>query len=232
MGPMIAPYLPLITNRISFTLNPPPGLPSLTPRNEFLDVREPRATPSPSSLTGSVSSLKSSGSVVFGPQKETGSQQGKGKGNLGAIEEQEVQQEPKGNDEIIALIQKPFGEPGRPGSGGYRLEEVLDWEPETLSKVTVFVKQAAEKDLDTTVSYSKQNIDKVDNICKAAYECFPLLTKYAKSWPVRDILKLHLKYTSEAHRSRKNETPKKSQRPRRIASSKPSRMDIESEDEM
>lgn len=137
MDPMIAQHLPLITNRIPFTLNPPPALPSLTSRKEFLDEREPLATPSnhmadPSTLPSTGSPLKYSGSVVFfGAQKETARKHEKGKG----VEEQPIQEEP---DEMVALIPKPSGEPGRPHSGGYSLDNVLsDWGAETLSKLTV-----------------------------------------------------------------------------------------------
>ena len=55
----------------------------------------------------------------------------KGKG----VEEQPIQEEP---DEMVVLIPKPSGEPGRPHSGGYSLDNVLsDWGAETLSKLTV-----------------------------------------------------------------------------------------------
>ena len=40
MDPLIARHLPLITNRISFSFNPSPSLPSLTNRKEFLDTRD------------------------------------------------------------------------------------------------------------------------------------------------------------------------------------------------
>lgn len=137
---MIAQHLPLITNRIPFTLNPPPALPSLTPRKEFPNEREPLATPNnlmanPPTLPNTGSSLKYSGSVVyFGAQKETARKPEKGKD----VEEQEIQEDPKELDEIVVLIPKPSGEPGRPHSGGYSLDNVLsDWGVETLSKVTV-----------------------------------------------------------------------------------------------
>ncbi|KIM35119.1 hypothetical protein M413DRAFT_32742 [Hebeloma cylindrosporum] len=89
----------------------------------------------------------------------------------------------------------------------------------------------AENDLDTTVSFAKQNVENVDAICKAARERFSVLKKYAASWPVRDILKLHLKYTSEAHRRNANETPKKTQRPKRPTRAKTPK-GVESEDSM
>ena len=138
MDPMIAQHLPLITNRIPFLLNPPPMLPALTNRKEFLDSREPLAmptNPNPSTLPDTASSLKYSASVVyFGAQKETARNQDKGKG----IEEEQVQKEQNEVNEITELIPKPPGEPGRPHCGGYHLDDVLSvWGAETLSKVMV-----------------------------------------------------------------------------------------------
>lgn len=138
MDPMIARHLPLITNRIPFSLNPPPRLPALTNRKEFLELQEPLATPTnpnPSTLPDTASSLKYSGSVVyFGPLKETARKQEKSKG----VEEEQVQKEHTEVDEITVLIPKPTGEPGRPHCGGYRLDDVLGvWGAETLSKVQV-----------------------------------------------------------------------------------------------
>ena len=40
---------------------------------------------------------------------------------------------------------------------------------------------------------------------------FPLVDKYDNHWPVRDILKLHLKYTSEIYRKQEQPLKKKSQ---------------------
>ena len=127
MDPIIARHLPLITNRIPFTFNPPPSLPPLTNRKEFLDTREQSATP-PSVLPGRAPPLKYSGSVLFAPRKESEIVD-KGKGPEEG-EDEEVEE--------VILVPKPSGEPGRPRSGGYSLEEVLSpWGVETLAKVTV-----------------------------------------------------------------------------------------------
>ena len=137
---IITEHLPLITTRISFTLNPPPALSPVTARTEFLDLEEPLETPrnsSPSTLSHTTSPLKPSGSVVFfGAHKETATGEGE-KGKLKGIEEEEVEKEQNEADEITTLIPKPQGEPGRPQCGGYSLDDVLDWGAETLSKVTV-----------------------------------------------------------------------------------------------
>jgi hypothetical protein len=137
---IITEHLPLITARIPFTLNPPSVLSPVTARTEFLDLEEPLETPrnsSPSTLSHTTSPLKPSGSVVFfGAHKETATGEGE-KEKLKGIEEEEVEKEQNEADEVIMLIQKPQGEPGRPQCGGYSLDDVLDWGAETLSKVTV-----------------------------------------------------------------------------------------------
>ena len=131
MDPLIARHLPLITNRISFVFNPPPSLPPLTNRKEFLDTRDTSTTPTRpnhSVLRNQASSLKCSASVQFGFEVEKMTDEGDGE------EDEEV-------DDIFQsaiLIPKPSGEPGRPHSGGYSLDGVLSpWGVAMLAKVTV-----------------------------------------------------------------------------------------------
>ncbi|KIM35120.1 hypothetical protein M413DRAFT_32743 [Hebeloma cylindrosporum] len=114
MNPIIAQHLPLITNRVSFTLNPPLALPSLTTRHEFDDeLAIPRNNPKPSTLPGKASALKYSNSVTFfGARTEMAGKQDPGKG----VEVTEVQEESTGEEEIVTLITKPPGEPGRPAA--------------------------------------------------------------------------------------------------------------------
>lgn len=147
MDPIIARHLPLITNRIPFTFNPPAPLSPLTNRKEFLHTREQSATP-PSVLPNNVPLLKYSGSVVFTLQKETeNADKGKGPEEETADEEAEeviessrLIPQPSEVIEGPSLIPKPSGEPGRPRCGGYSLDEVLSpWGVETLAKVTVSI---------------------------------------------------------------------------------------------
>lgn len=149
MDPIIARHLPLITNRIPFTFNPPSPLPPLTNRKEFLDTREQSAPP-PSVIPNNVPLLKYSGSVVFTLQKEKETEKAdKGKGAEEETADEEVEEViessiliPKPSEVIEGsiLIPKPSGEPGRPRCGGYSLDEVLSpWGVETLAKVTVSI---------------------------------------------------------------------------------------------
>ena len=135
MDSIVARHLPLITNRISFTFQPPPPLQPLTNRKEFLDVHEPSEStlPNPPASLNKASPVKYSGSVQFGFQKDKA-----------ADMEEEIDDEGDRSDEdgegtfaSTALIPKPPGEPGRPHSGGYSLDEVLSPWGETLVKVTV-----------------------------------------------------------------------------------------------
>ena len=79
-----------------------------------------------------------------------------------------------------------------------------------------FVKKAANEKLDTTQSYVKQKSATVTEICVLASlelyiyslsnslffkakKHYAIINKYENYWPIRDILKLHLKYTSETY---------------------------------
>jgi hypothetical protein len=112
-------------------------------------------------------------------------------------------------------IAKPQGEPGRPRSGGYKLEDVLGWNEATFDAVRVSiilekdihayhlqdrVHALAKKKLDMEKSYRYQSPDNIQTICKMASDAYPILKDYTNFWPVLDILKLHLKYTSQSNR--------------------------------
>ena len=56
------------------------------------------------------------------------------------------------------------------------------------------------KKLDTEKSYQYQSSDNIQTICKMASNSYPILKDYKNFWPVLDMLKLHLKYTSQSNR--------------------------------
>lgn len=58
----------------------------------------------------------------------------------------------------------------------------------------------AKKRLDMEKSYRYQSSDKIQDICKMASNSYPILKDYANVWPVLDMLKSYLKYTSQANR--------------------------------
>ena len=88
------------------------------------------------------------------------------------------------------------------------------------------MKQKADQLLDTSTSFRMQNSAEIDDICVMVSSHFliwsdqfflivvfiqverkfPIVRKYQNNWPVRDMLKLHLKYTLEI--SRKGEKGK------------------------
>ncbi|KAF8588060.1 hypothetical protein K439DRAFT_1613813 [Ramaria rubella] len=93
-------------------------------------------------------------------------------------------------------IPKPAGEPGRPGRGGYNLQDALNWNPSTFKKLKKCVYRLIEKHLDLNKSYTGQSLNLIRIVCDAAMEDFPELASYSGSWPVMDLIKMRLKYTS------------------------------------
>lgn len=59
------------------------------------------------------------------------------------------------------------------------------------------------KHLDLSKSYSKQDKKLVEEICEEVRKEYRVLDDYKNYWPVHNMLKLHLKYTSEASRHAK-----------------------------
>ncbi|KAG6905968.1 hypothetical protein DXG01_016611 [Tephrocybe rancida] len=68
----------------------------------------------------------------------------------------------------LKMIKKPKGEPSRPGSGGYRLETLLEkhkWAPSAIEALKEAVKAAAAEQLDMTKSYHFQDKMIIKTIC-------------------------------------------------------------------
>ncbi|KAJ8514539.1 hypothetical protein ONZ45_g7940 [Pleurotus djamor] len=112
----------------------------------------------------------------------------------------EAEAEAEGSDDEPERIKKPAGECGRPGSGGYSLEETLTaldgrrWGKRFLT-ITQAVHDEANKTLDTGKCYRDQDKVKVNDLCAKIVARWPFLDNYAAHWPIRDMLKAHLKYT-------------------------------------
>lgn len=78
------------------------------------------------------------------------------------------------------------------------------------------MKNKANEKLDTTQSYKKQKSADITAICVLvsisefyqphntyliqAKRQYPIVSKYDNYWPIRDMIKLHLKYASETFR--------------------------------
>ncbi|RXW11617.1 hypothetical protein EST38_g14237, partial [Candolleomyces aberdarensis] len=100
----------------------------------------------------------------------------------------------------LSLIAKPPGEPGRPNSGGFGLEQALGWPLKEVKNLSVWVGKQAEEKLDVSQGFSGQDTNAIEDICLLATVNFPILKQYELCWPVRSILKLKLKTTSEKAR--------------------------------
>ncbi|PBK85000.1 hypothetical protein ARMGADRAFT_1087909 [Armillaria gallica] len=97
----------------------------------------------------------------------------------------------------------PPRQPGWPNSGGYSMEKKLvnecGWSKEEFESITAEVHALTKMHLDTAVCYKRQAEYKVARICKQMINKHEMLKLFIQCWPVRDMLKLHLKTTSKAH---------------------------------
>ncbi|KAI6141536.1 hypothetical protein EDD17DRAFT_1769773 [Pisolithus thermaeus] len=89
-------------------------------------------------------------------------------------------------------ILKPNGEVGRPGQGGYNLEDQLGWGRDGFKNL----KKAVRKHLDPTKCQSLQNRRALETMNKMAIAEFPDLDDFEGCWPVQDLVLLQLKYSS------------------------------------
>jgi hypothetical protein len=62
------------------------------------------------------------------------------------------------------------------------------------------VHNLAKQKLEMEKSYRYQSSVKIQDICKMASNSYPMLKDYANVWPVLDMLKSYLKYTSQTNR--------------------------------
>ncbi|KDR78696.1 hypothetical protein GALMADRAFT_137714 [Galerina marginata CBS 339.88] len=152
---------------------------SQTPKTSSTRATTPRAV-SPSSDEGSVSH----------PTAE------EGEGSLQGGSSEEDEEDDEDEDEDGDLIPKPDGEAGRPGRGGYNLEETLGWEKKDFQRVKKYVTELIDKDLNTSKSLASQSMASVVAVRNQVTERFPVLRNYAQSWPATDLIRLRLKYTS------------------------------------
>ncbi|KAH0825670.1 hypothetical protein J3R83DRAFT_11688 [Lanmaoa asiatica] len=107
-------------------------------------------------------------------------------------------------------IPKPEGEPGRPGRGGYNLKVQLAWDNSMFLKLKKSVHHSIAKHLDATKCRSLQTIAAIQLVKKEALREFPHLDDYASCWPVEDLIRMRLKYTSERARLSRRVRPGKS----------------------
>ncbi|KAI6111069.1 hypothetical protein F5141DRAFT_1063452 [Pisolithus sp. B1] len=93
-------------------------------------------------------------------------------------------------------IPKPSGEVGRPGRGGYNLEDQLGWGEDGFKNLKRFVNKAIKKHLDTTKCRSQQDRQALDTVCNLVTAEFPDMDSFENCWPVLDLIQMRLKYLS------------------------------------
>ncbi|PIL35885.1 hypothetical protein GSI_01545 [Ganoderma sinense ZZ0214-1] len=111
-----------------------------------------------------------------------------------------TESEPESQDDADMKIPKPSGEVGRPGRGGYSLEQVLNWNPRHMSEFKKMINKLVGECLDPTRSVSGQSLSRVAVLRDKALNKFPELDQYENLWPVTDAVKQRLKYTSSKAR--------------------------------
>jgi hypothetical protein len=127
---MMSRHLPLITTRINFTANKVSALPVITARTFFAKGESESRALTPS--VHSISRNEESNDYILDDVHIVD--------NDG---ESELSDDPGEQDNFPATrIPKPAGEPGRPNSGGYSLEDALaTWGREELGKVMVHIEE-------------------------------------------------------------------------------------------
>ncbi|PBK90452.1 hypothetical protein ARMGADRAFT_1082717 [Armillaria gallica] len=177
-------HLPLITRRIEFTPLAHTPRPSITAHQEFAIAQERSLSPpliDPGSPSLSDASDASDGSMHSDDENPSGS----------IVGDDGV------DNEDVKIIPKPPGEPGRPKSGGYNLEKALGWPDAIYQQVIKHVHHEAHQRLETRKSFKNQSVEEIQAICGTAMNKHSILQVYENAWPVCDMLKLRLKYTSE-----------------------------------
>ncbi|KAI6013657.1 hypothetical protein PISMIDRAFT_19400 [Pisolithus microcarpus 441] len=100
-------------------------------------------------------------------------------------------------------IPKPSGEAGRPGRGGYNLEDQLGWGEDGFKSLKRFVNKAIKKQLDTTKCRSQQDRQALDTVCNLVTAEFPDMDSFENCWPVLNLIQMRLKYLSSRAQQKK-----------------------------
>jgi hypothetical protein len=160
---IISRHLPIITARIQFSQSSPAILPITTPRISFAHINGLHT------ISSASHHVATPGEMDVDSQSSRGSSDAEIEGISNPSQD---------------LIQKPPGEAGRPGSGGFNLESSLGWPRGVFDKITVsyvfslsmnsssahamqkFTHLQASKQIDTSQSYNKHKKEKINKICQ------------------------------------------------------------------
>ncbi|KAJ7197657.1 hypothetical protein GGX14DRAFT_574131 [Mycena pura] len=193
--------LPLIQTRIEWQLSsscPLPPIAARLDRNELLQMLEveekPESGPDPPQ-----------GAPVQHPNTTTGpSDTGPSEGVPSPGDQyHQTEQTPGPSSNGYS---KPPGQPNRPGSGGYNLEKHLinscGWTKSEFREVQAMVQDLAKRKLDLSTSYQSQRIHTRGDVVRDVKDVHPVSRGYDDDWPIKDMLRVFLKNSSEQHRRR------------------------------
>ncbi|KAF9470789.1 hypothetical protein BDN70DRAFT_939425 [Pholiota conissans] len=167
--------------------------PTLTPRSSKRPktrvVSPPPTSSSPSSSTPASGSLKRN---VLGSEDSDSADDAELASLLSLSDFDESDDE--------GLIPKPLGEAGRPGRGGYNLEEALGWESKDFKRIKKYVHTLIKAFLDPSQCFKAQDELKLNEVRDMVTKRYPILQEYTASWPAVDMIRLRLKYTAACAR--------------------------------
>ncbi|KAK7444761.1 hypothetical protein VKT23_015078 [Stygiomarasmius scandens] len=221
---------PLITKRMSFTIQPDPPKPNITARCEFgsdylqrrawarlqsensMVLESPPTSSQDSSTPKQSNEEKVSDANVRGASKEptpTPIILSHAAQNPPAHSSQVLPYQPESEgtsdtsddedsvQQSLSFIPKPPGEAGKPGAGGYKLEDTLikkhSWTPADYQLVYGACKKLCLERLDTSANYRRQDDTAKLDICTKIMNQYSITKGYEDCWPVRDMMKSVLK---------------------------------------
>jgi hypothetical protein len=114
--------------------SPPPALPLLTAQTDPLYFFPPRMK---LLVQDDFAAIPSRHNKRFSPYVKLGVRFSNIEGSRETLYSQRSVGESSSDLEKEGKIPKPFGEVGRPGRGGYNLEEILRWKPKNFEKLKV-----------------------------------------------------------------------------------------------
>lgn len=98
-------------------------------------------------------------------------------------------------------VPKPKGPLGKPSGGGYSLPAALAWSTKDYKEAQEYLHGLARERLDISKSFSSQDPDTIEQLCRMADERFPILKRYVDRWATKDFFATFLKNSSQKARS-------------------------------
>lgn len=176
-APHVKKHLPLITARIEFSVTTTPKPPMITPRMDLGKRLKLKRDPS---ISDDEERTPKRRRQSFSPAHDDGTDV-ESLSSLSDITSED--ESASANYTMLGKVPKPPGEAGRPGSGGYNLEERLGWpkkeydemvvsnvhDLQWLVKLTIlqkYIHEASKRELEISKSFKQQKTSIIDKICK------------------------------------------------------------------